>query len=147
PLLADGGPHADRHGAAQAGRPQRRAFARLLSAHGGLWVRRRHPAEIAWALAGLRDEVGGPGLRGDRRAGTRLGRFLRGAGLDRPGDAALPARLVASPDGGGGTNGPHELPAAVGDLHDDLLRPRPWSLRPNRPGWSTRYRSGRLGLP
>ena len=41
------------------------------------------------------------------------GNLLRGAGLDRPRDAALPARLAASPGGGRGTHGPHQLPAAV----------------------------------
>jgi uncharacterized membrane protein YeiB len=46
--------------APQAGHPQRRSFAGLLSAHGGPWVWRPHHFEIARVLAELRDEVGPP---------------------------------------------------------------------------------------
>src|SRR5215469_4488484 len=95
PLLAGDGPYADRHGAAEAGHPQRRSFADLLSGHGGPWVQRGHSVEITRVRVGLRDEVGRPGFRAGWAAATRLGRFLRGAGLDRPRDAAHPAWLVA----------------------------------------------------
>ena len=63
------------------------------------------------------------------------------------GDAALPARLAASLGGGRRAHGPHQLPAAVGDLHDDLLRPRPRPLRPGGPGRPARHRPGDLGVP
>src|SRR5262249_9538768 len=48
---------------------------------------------------------------------------------------------------GRGTSGPHQLPAADGDLHDDLLRPRPRPLRPRGPGRPARDRAGGLGVP
>src|SRR5262249_9818644 len=145
--LADDGPHADGHGAVQAGCPQRGSLLDLLSAYGDPRIRGRYYVDRARTLAEPRDEVGPPGLRPRQRAAALLGQSLRGSGLDRPRDAALPARLAASVGGGLGTHGPHQLPAAAGDLHDDLLRPRPRPLRPRGPGRPARDCAGSLGVP
>src|SRR5439155_2595743 len=104
PVLADDGPDAARDGAVQAGRSQRRPVVRFLSADGGPGVRRRRPADLARALAELRDEMGAARFRARRPAAALLGQFPGGAGLDRTRDAALPARLAAPPGGRGRAN-------------------------------------------
>src|SRR5262249_27395656 len=147
PSLADDRAYADRHGALQAGHPQRRPFPGVLPGSGGHRVRRRRPVDLPRTLAGFRDEVGPPGLRASQRAIKVLGQLPGGSGLGSPRDAGLPAWLAAQPDGGRGTRGPHQLPAADGDLHHYLLRPWLRPLRVHRPGRTVPNRAGSMGIP
>ena len=88
--------------ALQARDPERRPFTGLLSADGRSGVRGRPPVDRARPLAERRNGVGPPGLRARQPAAGVFGRSFRGLGLGGPHDAGLPARLAASPGGGGG---------------------------------------------
>ena len=97
PPLADDGPHADRHGAVQAGRPQRGPLPDLLSAYGE--PSGSVPASLLIALGLWRSFATKWDLLDFALVSQQLqllGQSLRGSGLDCPRDAALPARLAAS---------------------------------------------------
>src|SRR5262249_37538134 len=134
-------------GAVQAGRSHGRTLARFLSTDGWLGVRRRWFADLARALAELRDEMGAARFHARRPAAALLGQFPGGAWLDRSCDAALPAWLAAPTRRGGGSNRPQQLPAADADLYYNLLRSRPRLFRRDRPRGPAPDRARHLDVP
>src|SRR5688572_23312643 len=90
--------------------------------------------------------MGSPRLRAGEPGIALLGEPLRGARLGRADGARVSSRLAGACGGECRSNGAHQLPAAIGDLHDHLLWPRLRAFCAGRPRRPVRNRPGGLGV-